>query len=139
MKRKIIPYIEENPEREIGYNTIFKNFLIFGSIPWLIIGIGNLSGLTKSIFDYFQPSNLNPIVLIFHFSIIIIWLLLLKFIFLNDGAVFLEKHPGIIRFKSPGFENENLTSSQIKLFSIFIIVGGIIGMILMWNIQIPSI
>lgn len=139
MKKNFIPYIKEHPEREIGYNTVFKTFLLYGSIPWLIIGIGNSSGLTNSIFDYFQPRDLNPMVLTFHFSIIVIWLLIVKFIFFKNGAAFLENHPGIIQFKGPGFENKTLKSSQIKLFTIVMIVAGVIAMLLMWNIQIPPI
>lgn len=133
LKNKFKNYIEEKPEREAGYKLISKNFLIFGIIPWIIIGIGNLSGQTKSLFDYIQPAKLNPFVLLFHLSIIIIWLLIIRFVFFKDGAAFLENHPGLIRFKAPGYTNENLSKNAIKIFVVVILLGGVMGMILMWN------
>ena len=137
LRQKATKYIQESPEKENGYKIIFKNFLIYGSIPWIIIGIGNSFGLTKSIFDYFQPSKMNPMVLVFHFSIIIIWILLIRFIFLKNGAKFLENHPGIIRVNSFGNVNENPSENTIKMFTIVGIIGGIIAITMMWFIDIP--
>jgi hypothetical protein len=68
-------YIAQNPALEEGYKKIFKGFIIFGNIPWIIVAFGNLTGLTNSIFDFFNPGALNPVVLIFHASIIVLWVL----------------------------------------------------------------
>ena len=78
LKKKAAEFIANNPNKEKGYQLIFRNFLIYGSIPWIIIGIGNSFKLTNSIFDYFQPAKMNLIVLVFHFSIIVIWVRSLK-------------------------------------------------------------
>lgn len=137
LRKKAAEFIEESPEKENGYKIIFKNFLIYGSIPWIIIGIGNTFGLTESVFDYFQPSKMNPMVLLFHFSIIAIWILLIRFIFFKNGAKFLENHPGIIRVNSFGNVNDNPSENTIKLITIVGIIGGIIAMSMMWFVTIP--
>ena len=35
-------YIKENPELKTGYEKLLSNWLIYGNIPWIIIGIGNI-------------------------------------------------------------------------------------------------
>lgn len=137
LRKKTEKFIEESTEKENGYKIIFKNFLIYGSIPWIIIGIGNTFGFTESVFDYFQPSKMNPMVLLFHFSIIVIWILLIRFIFLKDGAKFLENHPGIIRVNSFGNVNDHPSENTIKLITIVGIIGGIIAISMMWFVAIP--
>lgn len=137
LKKKTAKYILEKPERRSGYDSIFKNYLIFGTIPWLIIGIGNLTGATSSVFEYFQPAKMNPIVLLFHFSIVVIWILAIRFIFFNDGAKFLEDHPGVVVINSFGNVNENPTAKTIKLLTGIMIIVGIIGMTIMWFSVFP--
>jgi hypothetical protein len=138
LKNKFRPYIDEKPEREPGYNLILKNYLIYSLIPWIIIGIGNLSGRTSNVFDYFQPAKLNPYVLAFHVSIIVIWLLVVRFIFFNNGAEFLENHPGVIQFRVAGRTKDNLSQNTIKLLTALMLAGGMIAMIVMWNVDINS-
>lgn len=137
MRKKTEKFIEESPDKESGYGIIFKSFLIYGSIPWFIIGIGNTLGLTESVFDYFQPSKMNPIVLLFHLSIVVIWILLIRFIFFKNGAKFLENHHGIIRVNSFGNVNDKPSENTIKLITIVGIIGGIIAMSMMWFVTIP--
>lgn len=136
LKSKFRQYVNEKPEREQGYNLIIKNYLLFGLIPWIIIGIGNLSGQTQQIFEYFQPAKLNPFVLAFHFSIILIWLLITRFIFFKNGAAFLENHPGVIQFRTMGQTKENLSQNTLKLIIVLMLAGGLIAMIAMWNFDI---
>lgn len=136
-KKKTAKFIIDNPDKAYGYNLIFKNFLIFGCIPWLIIGLGNTFGFTSSVFDYFQPADLNPLVLIFHFSILCIWILMVRFIFFKNGAKFLENHPGLIVINNFGTINENPSEKSIKILTIVGLIGGILALILMWCIDIP--
>jgi len=139
LKGRSIKYIKENPELKTGYEKLFRSILIYGNIPWIIIGFGNITSITQSVFDYFNPKSLNPIVLIFHASIIILWILSLNWIYNKQGAEFLEKHPGLINLKGFGSKKNNLTAEHIKIFFPFMLLGGIIGMILMWTGSIPNI
>ena len=123
-------YIATNPELEEGYKKMFKGLLYYGNVPWIIIGIGNLAGLTNSTFEYLAPRQLNPIVLVFHLAVIVLWVLSLKWIYFQNGAEFLEQHPGLLR--------PNQTARQIKIFFSLSILGAVIAMILMW-VKNPSI
>lgn len=134
LKYRSKKYIQENPELESGYDRFFKGWLIYGNIPWIIIMIGNLSGLTESIFEYFNPKAMNPMVLTFHLSIVILWILSIRWIYFRDGAEFIEKHPGLLRIS--GLKGVSDTSAkQVKLFFPLMLLGGIIGLILMWTME----
>lgn len=130
MKFKAKKHILANPGLAYGYEKMFKAVLIYGNLPWLVIGFGNLTGLTKSTFDYFAPRQLNPIVLIFHFLIIVFWILSVRWIYFKNGAKFLELHPGLFR--------QDPTAQQIKLLFPLMLLGGIFGMVLMWVVN-PTI
>ena len=108
----------------------------YGNIPWLIIAIGTISGLTNSTFDYFNPKSLNPMVLIFHASIIVLWILSVWWIYFKNGAEFIEEHPGLLQ-KSSFSGNTNVTAKQIKQFFPIMLLGGIVGMIMIWIMDIP--
>ena len=94
------------------------------------MAIGDLSGMTYDIFEFFFPGDMNPIVLIFHASIIFLWILSGWWIYFKNGAEFLERHPGLLR--TSGF-GENITAKQLKIIFPFVILGGIFGMVLMWT------
>jgi hypothetical protein len=137
LKFRAKKYIDKNPDLRKGYEDLFKGIVLFGNIPWIVIAIGNLTGMTNSIFDFFNPRALNPIVLIFHASIIVLWLLSIRWIYFRNGAAFLERHPGFI--EKHGFSgNSAVTAKEIKTFFPLMLLGGIVGMIMMWLIKIPT-
>ena len=134
LKYRSKKYILQNPELKEGYDKYFKGWLIYGNIPWVIMMIGNLSGQTQNTFEYFNPKAMNPMVLIFHFSIIALWVISVRWIYFKNGAEFIETHPGLMQ-KSSLSGNTNVTAKQIKLFFPLILLGGIVGMIMMWRID----
>lgn len=136
LKFRAKKYIAKNPALKKGYDDLFKGILLLGNIPWVIMAIGNLSGITNSVFDFFTPRAMNPIVLIFHAAIIVLWILSVRWIYFKGGAAFLENHPGL--FRKSGFGgNTNLTAKQIKIYFPFMLLGGIVAMIMMWVISTP--
>ena len=137
LKYRSKKYIAEKPELEEGYDKYFKGWLFYGNIPWVIMMIGDLSGVTQNTFEYFNPRAMNPIVLAFHFSIIILWALSVRWIYFKKGAEFIEAHPGLIQ-KSSFSGNTNVTAKQVKLFYPLMLLGGVVGMIMMWLIDFPT-
>lgn len=135
-KMKSKKYIKKNPELKSGYNKMFIGWMVFGNIPWTIVGIGSISNYTKS-FDYFNPKNLNPLVLIFYISIIIIWALSVYWIYFKNGAEFIEKHPGLFVKRGFGDNLDKITAKQIKIIIGLGLLGGIIGMAMVWIIDFP--
>lgn len=131
LKKKSQSIIAENPKLAEGYDKLIKGFLIFGNIPWIIMGLGILTGQVESVFDYLNLRSLNFFVILFISTLIILWILLLRWIFFKNGANFLEEHPGLMtRMNLSG--NKNLTATQIKIFIPLMILGGVVALVLMW-------
>lgn len=137
LKYRFKKYIAQNPELEEGYDKFFKGWMFYANIPWVIMMIGNLSGITHNTFEYFNPKAMNPMVLLFHFSIIVLCILSVRWIYFKDGAEFIERHPGIFQ-KSSFSGNTNVTAKQVKLFFPLMLLGGIAGMIMMWVVGFPT-
>jgi hypothetical protein len=138
LRQTIQKHIDLNADLKTGYDNFFKSFLILGNIPWVIIGIGMLTGQTNSVFDFFHPKLLNPIVLTFHLYAIIVFILSIYWIYFKNGADFFTRHPGIIRFQGFGKSKDITSTMSIKLFFAIVILGGIAGLTMMWLIDFPT-
>ncbi len=129
IKARSRKYIGTKPELKKGYDLFITGMMIYGNIPWLIMMLGSISGVTENIFMYFLPRTFNPIVLIFHCSIVLLWLLGIRWIYFKGGASFLEEHPGLL--------NTSTTALKVKLIFPLLVLGGVVAMVLMWQID-PS-
>jgi len=138
LKFKSKKYIRANPELKEGYDKFVKRLLLFSNIQWIIMGVGNISGVTNNVFEYFNPSQMNPAVLIYHATVILLWSLSVWWIYYNNGAEFLEKHSGLVQMVS--FNGiKNVSAGQIKLFFPLMVVGGVSEIIMMWAMTLPPI
>ncbi|MBC7765053.1 MAG: hypothetical protein H7Y41_01105 [Hyphomonadaceae bacterium] len=137
MKGKVRKYIIEQPALEPGYDKIFKIIALYGNIPWAIMGIGTLLGFTNSMFDYFTPRLLNPFVLLFHASIIILYIKSIKGMYFGGGAEFLARHPGIFEQSGVFKGKKSISAKGIKIWFGIMLAGGILGMSAMWCLKIP--
>ncbi len=137
LKYRTKKYIVENSGLKDSYHKFFKGLLIYGNIPWVIMMIGDLSGTIKNVFEYFNPKAMKPLVLTFHFSIVVLWILSVRWFYFKKGAEFLETHSGILQRRSIVNGNVNITAKQIKLFFPLMLLGGIVGMIMMWISDFP--
>ena len=135
LKYRSKKYISQNSHLADGYDKLFKGWLLYGNIPWVIMAIGDLTKISHGIWDYFDPKSMNPMVLLFHFATIVIWIMGSNWIYLNDGAVFLARHPGLIKFEGPGLSSDITSPKAIKLIWTLGLVGGIIGMVMMWTMD----
>ena len=136
MKLSVRKYIKLQPELESGYNSFIKGFITIGNLPWIIMGIGILSGTVNSLFEFFTPALLNPVVLLFHGVIIAIWIYTFRLVYYGNGAEFIENHPGIIKFNGMS-GRVHPTAKQVKRFFPIALIGGIIAMTAMWFIEVP--
>lgn len=130
-------HIRENPKLSDGYRRCIRGILIYGNIPWIIMAVGSLSGLTNNVLEYVDPMTLNPIVLIFHGAIIFLWVLSIYWIYFASGAEFIESHPGIIT-KNVAGKRSNVTAREIKIFLPLMLAAGVIAMAMMWTIGVPD-
>jgi hypothetical protein len=91
--------IASNPELKEGYNKVFWWWITMGSIPWIIMGVGIISGVdgTKA---YFHPRQGDPFVLAFHASVLLTSIFASLWVFFGGGAEFLVKHSVFFNIKS---------------------------------------
>ncbi len=132
-RKQVQDNIASNPELKPGYDKLIRGWFIFANIPWVVMGLGIVLGYTNSAWDYFRPALMNPMVLAFHGSVIIIWLLGTYWIFFNNGAEFLVSHPGFVRYRYFGRTGDVSSTMSIKLLWLVGIAGGIMGMVMMWS------
>lgn len=137
-KKRTKKYSDQNPDLKKGYDNYFMGYLILGSIPWLLVGLGVLSGQVDSIFDFFNPKSEKIFIQLFFGYLILIWMFGIWWVYFNKGAEFIEKHPGIVEQRTLSGKS-NVTARQVKLFFPLMLLGGIIAIVAMWHMdfQIP--
>jgi len=125
------PRIAENPALEAGYRRLIKAWLIWGNLPWLVMGAGIVFGGVPSTFHYFNPRN-GPFVIAFYVTVVVLWIATFYWMFFRGGAETLIAHPGL--FNVPGNR-----PWVLKAYFLVCLAGGIVGlsMMIFGNIQAP--
>lgn len=137
--KEIRKMLEKDEGFKYEFYSLRRKLLIITIFPWLIMGVSILSGEVPSFWHYFRPQDGNPFVLLFFTSVITIWIITLYWTFFRNGAEIITKFK-LLSFYVFG-EKRTLTSSQVKLFLVLGIFGGIMGIIFMlvFNYPIPDI
>jgi len=122
--------IARNPELADGYAQLFRGYLVFLNIPWLVMGVGIIVGGTPGVFDYFKPRSGNPYVVAFHVTVFVLWALAIFWIYIAGGAEFLVRYPGVMNYdiKSP---------LALKLLFALGLLGGMVAEFMMWSGRLP--
>jgi hypothetical protein len=123
-------HIARDPSLAEGYRRLIKGMVKYGSIPFVIMGLGALSGGAPSIRDYFRPQDMNPYVLAFFGSAVLLWILGSWWLFARGGAETMVRHPGLIE---PHINSPRL----LKALWVLGMLGGIFAMISMFRADIP--
>lgn len=118
--------VSEHPELKDGYDRLFKGCLLFLNIPWVVIGIGMIVGGVPSTFSFFAPRRGNLLVIAFHVSAVILWLLGIWWLYFKGGAEFLVKYRGV-------FNRDIQSPLLVKSLFGLSLLGGIVAEILMWS------
>ena len=126
LKARSSKIVRGRPELQDGYDQLFKGYLLYMNIPWVVMGIGMVFGRVPSTFSYFAPRHGNFFVIAFHVSIVILWLLSIWWLYLRGGAEFLAQYTGAFnrRVRSPLF---------IKMSFGLSLLGGIAAETVMWR------
>ncbi len=126
--------IAVDPTLEKGYRTLIRGWLIYGSLPWLVMGAGILCGAVPSTLHYLNPRN-GPFVIVFYATVVVLWIASFQWLFFRGGAEALLAHPGLLNL--PRNLNRPWT---VKLWFLLCLAGGVAGLLMMifLNIQVPS-
>lgn len=131
LKFRCRAHIQQQPELAAGYQQFFNGVLLWGNLPWVVMGVGILFGGVHSVFSYLRPRDGNPFVLAWFGVVVALWLLGFYWLFARRGAEFLSEHPGLLRGnpKSP---------AMIRFFYCLMVAGGVVGLCFMFFADIPQ-
>jgi hypothetical protein len=137
-RKRAQKYIKEKPELKEGYEALFRGYLLWMNIPWMVMGLGCTVGEVPSAWHYFRPRDGNLYVLAWFASVFFLWVFGTFWLFFRGGAETLARHPGAIEFRY-GFKIKGITRPVvIKAFWLLALTGGIVGVVLMWYMDIPT-
>jgi hypothetical protein len=114
---------QKDPKLEEGYRSLIRAFLIYGNIPWLMMGAGIHFGGVPSVEHFFNPRN-GVFVALFWAAVIVLEACTLYWLFFRNGAEELLRHPGILHpsLREPW---------QIKLVLFVSFAGTFLAMLMM--------
>jgi hypothetical protein len=127
LKARSQKIIAEKTDLQEGYDQLFKGYLTYLNIPWVVMGIGVLFGGVPGVFGFFNPRDGNIFVLAFHATVVILWILSIWWIYFKGGAEFLVKYPGV-------FNQDIKSPILLKVLFAVMLIGGIFGMAFMWSL-----
>lgn len=84
-----------DPEFIAGYRRLFRGFLFWTNIPWVLMGFLILTGKVEDVFVFVRPEAMDIWIFLWLASLIFILLLGSLWIFLRRGAETLASHPGV--------------------------------------------
>jgi hypothetical protein len=88
-------------------------FALAGALPWALMGIGQLSGATPTIWYYFRPQDLNPFVLAWFACIFAVTIAYAVWVLFMDGASKVRQFGLMSAFGMP--TNKPMSERLIKI------------------------
>ena len=114
--------IRTKPELAAGYRHLYHGYLLWGNIPWVLMGLGILSGQVPSMFEFLRPGDGNPFVTIWYAVMGVLLVLGTYWLYFGGGAETLERHPGMCMVPQ-------WSANKIRLWWIGLVV---------WNVAIAT-
>jgi len=84
--------LSQQPELADSYDRVMWGHTVFYSLPWVVMGIGILSGRVGNVFDFLRPRSGNAFVLAFYFVIAMETLSLTGWVWAFGGASYLSPY-----------------------------------------------
>ncbi len=106
-----------------GYKKLVLGFIVWGNIPWVVMGLSFLDGGVTSIEEFLRPREGNLWVLGWYLLVVFLWGLELWWLFFRDGAKALVDHPGL-------FNIPLSKPSHVKILSCVGVLAGIVAMVI---------
>ncbi|HUJ72542.1 MAG TPA: hypothetical protein VLZ30_09875 [Verrucomicrobiae bacterium] len=125
-------HAREHPELADGYAALIRGWLLWGSLPWLVMAAGLEFGHVPNIWHYFRPRGGNPFVLAWYACVVVLWILGLYWVFRRGGAEMLADHSRIFRgdLSSPG---------KVKLVCLLCVAAGVAAFLFLLLMDVPPL
>jgi len=94
-----------------------RKFALAGAVPWVIMGVGQMTGATPTVWHYFRPQDGNPFVLGWLASIFVLSCAFAWWALFANGAEVVAKYNLMAVLGQHGANAPSVRS--IKLFSLF--------------------
>ena len=116
----------KNPALTWGYRRLILGFLIYGNIPWLILG---------AVFELPRAFR-GPLLIAFAITIVVYWIAGVWWLAFGGGAEQLAAHPGILRGPP-----RDAWTIKVQVLSILgaTLVGGVLVSIFFVFVAVPPI
>jgi hypothetical protein len=86
VRRRLAATADLDADAAAGLNEYLRRFALVTSIPWLIMGAGQIVGSTPAVWYYFRPQDRNPFVLAWFGSIFLVSVWYAYWVLLAGGA-----------------------------------------------------
>ena len=95
--------VAEKPDLKPGYDRIFRGLMLWGNLPYIVMGFGTIYGGVSNIFEFINYKSTNIYVKLWISTIAIELAIGFYWIYFKSGAEMLVDHPGLfnIDFQSP--------------------------------------
>src|SRR5664280_82507 len=123
-------HTKEHPELAEGYAALIRGWLLWGSLPWLVMAAGLEFGRVPSIWHYFRPRDDNPYVLAWYVCVVLLWILGLYWVFKRGGAEMMAGHSRIWR-------GDLSSPAKVKLACLLCVAAGVVAFILLLVMDVP--
>ena len=88
-----------DPERIAGYRKLSRGLAAWGSLPWLVMGLGITLGSGMTLDNYFEPETGNVWSMAYFGSWFILYSAGTFWILARHGAEKLKQHPGLLHWE----------------------------------------
>ncbi len=125
---------ERDPSLTDSYRSLCLGLLVFGSVPWIVMGAGIVFGGVPSVFHYLNPKTSNPFIGAFFLCWVVLAVLGTYWLLARGGAELLARHPGL-------FQRHMSNPSDIKLIWLIGLAGGAMTVVAMYfgAFRIPNL
>lgn len=123
-------YIQQNPALAPGYAVLVRGFVLYNSLPWIVMGIGILIGHVPQIWNFLYPRDGNLFIWAWWGSLWLLYLLGTYWILGRGGAEMLVTHPGFVR-------GNPKNATTIKRAWLFMLAIAVAVSIIVWTQPVP--
>jgi hypothetical protein len=130
-RKRVQSRIVADPKLDSSFHVLVRVWLIYGNLPWLLIGGAVLCGAVPAPLHALDPRQ-GPYAGLILITIVLLWVAAFEGLFFRGGAEAMLARPGLfdVPFRRPW---------PVKLWFLICLSGGITGIILLIILKLQLI